>query len=166
MGELNNLGGSNVNTRELTRLADEKDAQAEALREQARQIREGAALIETAVTGRVAKRGPGRPAKVNGVAAKRGPGRPPTRQKREGEATTRRRPKNEQSLREVIVDVLGKSKNGLTFEQIVQASKQAGYKTSAKNFDNIVYQALHKLIKTEKLVSRDKESKSYTMKAA
>lgn len=67
------------------------------------------------------------------------------------------RPQNEQNLTDLIISLLEKNKNGLKVSEIVQQALSAGYKTDSKKengFTQCVYQALHKLSKSEQ-VSKD-----------
>ncbi len=54
-----------------------------------------------------------------------------------------KRPKNERSLREIIFDLLGKSKKGLTLADLEPKVLEAGYKSASKNFSNMIYQCLY-----------------------
>jgi len=76
--------------------------------------------------------------------------------------TTRRQ--NDQSLREICLDILKRNKNGLKLDEIVVKAKEAGYKSSAKNFSNNVYQTLNNLVNKDKAISKD-ENKRYVLAA-
>lgn len=71
---------------------------------------------------------------------RRGPGRPP------GSAAAaprrRRRARNKASLSDVLVDVVGSSPMRVT--DIMQAAQKLGYRSSSKQFRNIVNQRLTK----------------------
>lgn len=54
-----------------------------------------------------------------------------------------KRVKNDRSLREIIFDLLGKSKKGITLADLEVKVPEAGYKSSSKNFSNMVYQCLY-----------------------
>jgi predicted RNase H-like nuclease (RuvC/YqgF family) len=55
----------------------------------------------------------------------------------------KRRPKNAQSLRAMIADLLSGNKKGLTVDEIHEAVLAGGYKSNSKNFKNVVYQTLY-----------------------
>lgn len=55
----------------------------------------------------------------------------------------RRRLKNEMSLRSHVVEVLGKSKKGFSMADLTSKIMDAGYKTSSRNFRNVLYQCLY-----------------------
>src|SRR5206468_2836218 len=80
------------------------------------------------IGGEVVKRGPGRPPKVGGRKAGRPPGR--------------RRPKNKMSLADFLGKVL--KKEPMDLPQIIEAVKKAGYKSSSKQFANVIGQRLNK----------------------
>jgi hypothetical protein len=54
-----------------------------------------------------------------------------------------KRPKNERSLREIIFDLLAKSKKGVTLADLEPKVLEAGYKSASKNFSNMIYQCLY-----------------------
>ncbi len=68
---------------------------------------------------------------------KRSPGRP------RGSKNRGARPKNERSLRDVISELLGKSKKGLTLEELTSKIVEAGYKSNSSNFSNMIYQNIY-----------------------
>lgn len=68
---------------------------------------------------------------------KRGPGRP------RGSKNRGARPKNERSLRDVISELLSKSKKGLTLEELTPKVVEAGYKTNSSKFSNMIYQNIY-----------------------
>ena len=68
---------------------------------------------------------------------KRGPGRP------RGSKNRGARPKNERSLRDVISELLSKSKKGLTLEELTPKVVEAGYKSNSSNFSNMIYQNIY-----------------------
>lgn len=70
-------------------------------------------------------------------AGKRGPGRP------RGSKNRGARPKNERSLRDVISELLSKSKKGLTLEELTPKVVEAGYKSNSSNFSNMIYQNIY-----------------------
>ena len=70
-----------------------------------------------------------------------------------------KRPKNERSLREIIFDLLGKSKKGLTLADLEPKVIEAGYKSSSKNFSNMIYQCLY----NSQGIAQDPETGCYRM---
>ena len=68
---------------------------------------------------------------------KRGPGRP------RGSKNRGARPKNERSLRDVISELLSKSKKGMTLEELTPKVVEAGYKSNSSNFSNMIYQNIY-----------------------
>lgn len=55
----------------------------------------------------------------------------------------RRRLKNEMSLRSHVVEALGKSKKGFSMADLTSKIMDAGYKSSSRNFRNVLYQCLY-----------------------
>ena len=55
------------------------------------------------------------------------------------------------SLGSLIVKIVHESKKPLTLKQIAETATKSGYKSSAKNFGNNVYQAVNKLVKAKEL---------------
>jgi len=53
------------------------------------------------------------------------------------------RPKNEKSLRETILVVLGRSKHGYTLDDLADKVRATGYKSHSKDFRNVVYQCIY-----------------------
>ena len=72
----------------------------------------------------------------------------------------RRRLKNEMSLRSHVLELLGKSKKGFSMADMTRKITEAGYKSSSRNFRNVLYQCLYN---TEG-VTFDQESGCYKMK--
>ncbi len=64
----------------------------------------------------------------------------------------RRRVKNAQSLRAVVLEILGKNKKGFTLADLVVKVNESGYKSSSRNFRNVLYQCLYN---TEGIVHDD-----------
>jgi hypothetical protein len=60
----------------------------------------------------------------------------------------RRRPTNAKPLYEVVVDVLKKSKGGLSMDELANKVQATGYKTHSSDFKNVVYQCLYNNGKT------------------
>lgn len=55
----------------------------------------------------------------------------------------RRRLKNEMSLRSHVLELLGKSKKGYSMADLTTKIMEAGYKSSSRNFRNVLYQCLY-----------------------
>lgn len=55
----------------------------------------------------------------------------------------RRRLKNEMSLRSHVKELLGKSRKGYSMADLTTKIMEAGYKTSSRNFRNVLYQCLY-----------------------
>lgn len=72
----------------------------------------------------------------------------------------RRRLKNEMSLRSHVLELLGKSKKGYSMADLTSKIMEAGYKSSSRNFRNVLYQCLYN---TEG-VTFDQASGCYKMK--
>jgi hypothetical protein len=53
------------------------------------------------------------------------------------------RAKNERSLKEVVTELLGKNKQGLTLHDLAEKVLATGYKTTSTNFKNTLYQTLY-----------------------
>lgn len=55
----------------------------------------------------------------------------------------RRRLKNEMSLRSHVLELLGKSKKGYSMADLTAKIMESGYKSSSRNFRNVLYQCLY-----------------------
>ncbi len=55
----------------------------------------------------------------------------------------RRRLKNDMSLRSHVLELLGKSKKGFSMADLTTKIIDAGYKSSSRNFRNVLYQCLY-----------------------
>ena len=55
----------------------------------------------------------------------------------------RRRLKNDMSLRSHVVELLGKSKKGFSMADLTTKIVDSGYKSSSRNFRNVLYQCLY-----------------------
>lgn len=55
------------------------------------------------------------------------------------------------SLGSLVVKIVNDSKKPLTLKQISEVAQKSGYKSSAKNFANNVYQSVNKLVKNKQL---------------
>ncbi len=67
--------------------------------------------------------------------------------------------RNEQSLENVICDVLAKHKKGLTLSELTEAIQKTGYKSGSANFKNVVYQNVYK----SERIARDEKSGKYVL---
>lgn len=54
-----------------------------------------------------------------------------------------RRSKNKLSLREMVLDLLKKSKKGYSLADLSRIILESGYKTASTNFRNVLYQCLY-----------------------
>jgi hypothetical protein len=106
-------------------------------------------------TGAV-NRGPGRP---KGATNKRGPGRP------KGTANKRQF----KSLKGLILQIIGRARNGVGLKDLVEKCLKAGYKVRSGDptkFVASVRTNLHTLEKKEKLILKDKEKRYRLTKKA
>lgn len=71
--------------------------------------------------------------KIRALTGRRGGGAVPGRE----------RPKNDMSLHDTIVDILGRYKRGLPLAELVEKVLESGYKTNSGNFRNVAYQCLY-----------------------
>jgi len=53
------------------------------------------------------------------------------------------RPKNERTLKEVVTELLGNSKKGLSLQDLSDKVLATGYQTTSTNFKNTLYQTLY-----------------------
>lgn len=85
--------------------------------------------------------------------------------KREAGATkarkVRKRPKNEKSLYEVVMVVLGQNKKGLTLADLSKKVLDTGYKTNSAKFENTVYQCLYN---NQNKIMHDPDTRAYRLK--
>ena len=114
------------------------------------------------------------PKAVAAAGAKRGRGRPKgsknkpkdgAENKAAKKVEAKARPENEQPLTSLIVNLLKANKQGLKVSEIVDQALASGYKTDSKKeggFTQCVYQALHKLSKSEQIA---KEGKCFKLSA-
>ena len=70
-----------------------------------------------------------------------------------------KRVKNERSLREILFELLAKSKKGVTLAELEVKVPEAGYKSSSKNFSNMIYQCLY----NSEGITKDPETGCYTL---
>lgn len=54
-----------------------------------------------------------------------------------------KRPRNEAPLRPVIVEILSKTKKGMSLHALAEKVKETGYKSQSRNFKNVVYQCIY-----------------------
>jgi hypothetical protein len=73
----------------------------------------------------------------------------------------RKRPKNAQSLKAYVSDVLSRNKKGLTLAELHAKIEDTGYKSRARNFRNVLYQCLY----NSNDVQLDKATGRYSMKS-
>ncbi|REJ85683.1 MAG: hypothetical protein DWQ34_28490 [Planctomycetota bacterium] len=73
----------------------------------------------------------------------------------------RKRPKNKKSLRAYVVEILSRSKKGLTIGELHDRVTQTDYKSRSTNFKNVLYQTLYN---TDEIV-HDKQTGRYTLKS-
>lgn len=112
---------SNFSVSDLERILDERKGQVHDLNKRRDLLTKELAKIEAELEGIIGKKRRG---------AKKG-------------ARRGKRPKNERSLREIIFDLLGKSKKGITLADLEPKVLEAGYKSASKNFSNMIYQCLY-----------------------
>ena len=62
---------------------------------------------------------------------------------RSGKRRRRRRIQNERSLRVVVLEILGKTKAGLTLANLAEKVEASGYKSTSRNFRNVLYQCVY-----------------------
>jgi energy-converting hydrogenase A subunit M len=72
----------------------------------------------------------------------------------------RRRPRNTNSLRAIVMDLLAKSKKGLSISELHERVEQTGYRTRSKNFRNVLYQCLY----NTDGIAHEKETGKYILK--
>jgi len=63
-------------------------------------------------------------------------------------------------LEELLLELVEKSRNGLALDEMVTQALKAGYKSTSKNFHNMVQQAVGRMMKKKVLV-RDNDSMRY-----
>lgn len=73
----------------------------------------------------------------------------------------RKRPKNDKTLLEAVIEVLGETKKGMGLGEIAEKVIAGGYKTGALKFENTVYQCLYN--NTDK-IHHDLSSRTYKLK--
>lgn len=78
-----------------------------------------------------------------------------------GIKTTRRRPKNEKPLKQLIIEILGKTKRGFTLDELQQRVLEAGYLSNSANFRTVLYQSCYHAPE----IARDEKSGRYVLEA-
>jgi hypothetical protein len=73
----------------------------------------------------------------------------------------RKRPKNAQSLKGYVSDILGRNKKGLTLAELHEKLDQTDYRSKAKNFRNVLYQCLY----NSEDFQQDKSTGKYSLKS-
>jgi hypothetical protein len=73
----------------------------------------------------------------------------------------KRRPRNAKSLRTIVMDLLGKSKKGLSISELRERVEQTGYRSRSKNFNNVLYQCLY----NTDGIAHEKETGKYILKS-
>ena len=63
-------------------------------------------------------------------------------------------------LEELLLELVEKSRNGLALDEMVTQALKAGYKSTSKNFHNMVQQAVGRMMK-KKVLIRDNDSMRY-----
>lgn len=91
-------------------------------------------------------------AQISGIAG-RGAGSGGVRKRR-------KRPRNAQSLKDYVKDILSRNKKGLTLAELHEKLEQTDYKSRARNFRNVLYQCLY----NSEDVQQDKSSGKYALK--
>jgi hypothetical protein len=112
--------------------------------------------------GGVSKPAASKPSPAVVVQGKGGRGRPP------GDKNKPKVSQNQEDkqppLEDLILEFVGKYKNGLTQADLVQKCLEWGYKSKSGNFANMIQQACGRLVKKKKLV-RDNDSMKYSLAA-
>lgn len=137
---------------QLEALVEKRKRQLERLHERRRKLEsllEDVQLKIAAIEGRV-QRGQQR-----ATAARTGKPAPKTKRRR-------RAGKSGQPLDAIVVSVLSDTPEGLPLKELEKAVLDRGYKTSSKNFRNVLYQAVYKLGRAGR-VKRDTESGRYKL---
>lgn len=73
----------------------------------------------------------------------------------------RKRPKNDKTLLQVVLEVLGDNKKGLSLSDLSAKVLEAGYKTGSAAFSNTVYQCLYH---NGDQIAYDSEARLYRLK--
>ena len=126
---------SDFSLAELERILDERKSQAHELGKRRDQLNKELAKIEAELQGIVGTKRKG---------ARKG-------------VRSGKRVKNERSLREILFDILAKTKKGCTLADLEVKVPEAGYKSSSKNFSNMIYQCLY----NSEGISKDPETGCY-----
>jgi hypothetical protein len=81
--------------------------------------------------------------KISSVEGRRSNGSVPARRAGAGKRRRMLRPKNDRSLKEVVVELLTENRKGLGLDELSKKVLETGYKTSSTNFKNTLYQCLY-----------------------
>lgn len=73
----------------------------------------------------------------------------------------RKRPRNDKSLLQSVVDVLSQGKRGATLKELSAKILEGGYKTVSRNFENTVYQIIYT---HRDRIMHDPKTKTYRLK--
>lgn len=76
-----------------------------------------------------------------------------------GTHATGNRPRNSKSLHATVVDILKKYKKGLSLSDLADKVAGTGYKSTSKNFKNVLYQCLY----NAKDISHDHQTRRYVI---
>lgn len=90
---------------------------------------------------------------IAGIAGRAGAGGGGVRKRR-------KRPKNAQSLKAYVNDILGRNKKGLTLAELHEKLEQTDYRSRAQNFRNVLYQCLY----NSDDIQQDKSTGKYALK--
>lgn len=77
-------------------------------------------------------------------------------------ASARGKVANDKSLREYVVEILGKAKRGMSLSDLSTKVLSAGYRTESNNFRNVLYQCLY----NTKDVYHDEKTGTYRLRSA
>lgn len=76
-------------------------------------------------------------------------------------ATRGNKPVNVKSLREYVLEILGRSRRGMSLSDLSEKVLAAGYRTESNNFRNVLYQCLY----NTKDVYHDDSTGTYRLKS-
>jgi hypothetical protein len=144
--------GSDLSVVQLERLLTDKKGELATLGQQKANLQAQLASVDKQLDS---LQGANAPAAAPAPAPAPAPARRKKKRGRRG-----KRPKNTQTLPEVVAGILGKTPKGLSLKDLVDAVHKSGYKTKAKNFSNVVYQCVY----NAKTISHDKKSGTHRLK--
>ena len=139
--------GSDLSVAQLERLLSDKKGELATLGQKKANLQSQLASVDKALDS------------LKGATAPAAAPAPARRKKKRGRRG--KRPKNTQTLPEVVAGILGKTPKGLSLKDLVAAVLGSGYKTKAKNFSNVVYQCVY----NSKTIYRDEKSGTHRLKA-